>query len=33
MFGKTYPNCVKNENINPIFHLDETGLTEGSLNI
>jgi len=24
MFGKTYPNCVKNENINPIFHLDET---------
>ena len=24
MFGKTYPNCVKKENINPIFHLDET---------
>ena len=24
MFGKTYPNCVKKENINPILHLDET---------
>ena len=24
MFGKTYPNCVKAENINPILHLDET---------
>lgn len=23
MFGKTYPNCVKKENINPILHLDE----------
>ena len=23
MFGKTYPNCVKKENINPILHLNE----------
>ena len=23
MFGKTYPNCVKKENINPILHLTE----------
>ena len=23
LFGKTYPNCVKKENINPILHLNE----------